>query len=357
MRERFRRAVVAMAAASVVTGVGALAQQAPPAQGQPAATAAKTKANLDEPVAIVNNRPVPKSELISLLAQVQIPPGSEQRAYESALDTLINTVLLRQFLDETARVTVAADALKRIEEEARAEAKKQGTSLEGYLADTGTSIEEFRDRIALEQKWRTYVNQRATDKELKDYVERNKDLLSGTQVRASHILVKVDAKASPEDKEKARQKLQAIRQEIVEKKLSFADAANKYSEDDGNVEQPSGGDLGRFPRRGIFIEPFSKAAFALKKDELSDVVETEYGLHLILVTDRTEGQAIDFERSRNAILNQYAGDLQSELVEEMRKSAQIEQMPMPKDLFQLLPREQPPAPGGASARPATAPTR
>jgi peptidyl-prolyl cis-trans isomerase C len=355
MRERVHRAAVALAAACVIPGLGAVAQQAAPAQQPPAAAARPKAPTRDEPVAIVNGRPVPLNELVNVLAQIQIPPGSEQRAYESALDYLVNRTLLRQFLDETARVTVPAEELKKIEDEARAEATKQGTSLEGFLSDTNTTIEEFRDQMAFERKWRDYVTQRATDSELKDYVERNKDLLSGVQVRASHILVKLEPDASPEDKEKARQKLLAIRQEIVDKKISFADAANKYSEDEGNVEQPSGGDLGKFPRRGIYIEPFSKAAFALQKGQVSDVVETEYGLHLILVTDRDEGQPVDIERMRNPILNQYAGDLQTQIVEEMRKTAQIELKPMPKDLFQLIPRDEPRPSPGAPAAPATKP--
>ncbi|GIW89529.1 MAG: peptidylprolyl isomerase [Isosphaeraceae bacterium] len=355
MRERVHRAAVTLLAACAIPGLGAVSPQQP-ATAQPPAAATSSKPARDEPVAVVNGRPIPLADLIDVLAKIQIPPGSEQQAFESALDYLVNRALLRQFLDETARVTVSADELKKIEDEARAEANRQGTSLESFLADTGTTIEEFRDQIAFERKWRNYVTQQATDSELKAYAEQNKDLFSGAQVRASHILIKLEPNASPEEKEKARQRLLAIRQEIADQKISFADAANKYSEDEGNREQPSGGDLGKFPRRGIYIEPFAQAAFALQKGQLSDIVETEYGLHLILVTDREEGQPIDFERMRNVILNQYAADLQNQIIEQMRKTAQIDLKPMPKDLFQLIPRDesQPaaPAPAAGSATPA-----
>src|SRR5262249_52179225 len=152
--------------------------------------------------------------------------------------------------------------------------------------EMGLTPEEYRNRIAQRLQWRAFITNKMTDAELKAYVARNPDLFSGTQVRASHILLKVDPKAPTAEKEAVRQKLLAIKQEIESGKISFADAANKYSEDDGNVETKSGGDLGFFARRGQFIEPFTAAAFALKdkKGAVSDPIETEYGYHLIQVT-------------------------------------------------------------------------
>jgi peptidyl-prolyl cis-trans isomerase C len=204
------------------------------------------------------------------------------------------------------------------------------------------------------------VTEKATDAELQDYLKKNADVFSGTLVRASHILLKVPPKASPEEKEVARQKLAQIKKEIESKKLAFADAANKYSEDDGNVAQPSGGDLGFFPRKGQFIEPFAKAAFGMKKGEISDPVETEYGLHLIYLADRKEGATVDFEKVKNDVLNQYAADMQTELVENERKSAKIDIKPMPPDLFRLVQDKPAPAPapaaraGAGAAAPAAA---
>ena len=126
----------------------------------------------------------------------------------------------------------------------------------------------------------------------------NKDVFNRTQVQASHIVLRVEPDAPAAEKEKAKQKLLAIKQEIDSGKITFADAANKYSEDDGNKSSPRGGDLGYFVRRGQFNEQFTAAAFALKKGSISDPVETPFGYHLILVTDRKEGTPIDFEQNK-----------------------------------------------------------
>jgi peptidyl-prolyl cis-trans isomerase C len=165
------------------------------------------------------------------------------------------------------------------------------------------------------------------------------DVFSRAEVKASHILIKVDAKAKPEEKEKARQKLLAIKKEIASGKISFADAANKYSEDEGNKEQPSGGNLGFFPRKGVFIEPFAKAAFAMKEGEISDPIETEYGLHLIYVVQKKPGETVAFsEDLKPYILEAFADELQDKLKESERKTAKIEIKPMPPDLFRLIPK-------------------
>ena len=80
----------------------------------------------------------------------------------------------------------------------------------------------------------------------------NKDVFNRTQVRASHIVLLVDPKAARGRQGEGPAEAPAIKAEIDGNKISFADAANKYSEDDGNKTSPSGGDLGYFTRRGQF---------------------------------------------------------------------------------------------------------
>ncbi len=192
---------------------------------------------------------------------------------------------------------------------------------------------------------------RATDAELKKYTEQNKDVFNGTLVRASHILASVDPDASAEEKQKARQKLQAIKQQITSGQISFADAANKYSEDPGNQAKPSGGDLDFFPRKGHFIEPFAQAAFSMRKGEISDPIETEYGFHLIQVTDRREGKPVEFESAKPQILNTYAADLQEQIVGSRREKADIKVQPMPPGLVKTEEPVPPPPTTGTAPQP------
>ena len=89
------------------------------------------------------------------------------------------------------------------------------------------------------------------------------------------------------ERAKARERLQAIRAEIAAGKLDFAAAAKKFSE---CPTAKDGGDLGYIRRRGTpEDEPLARAAFALKPCELSEVIETDYGFHVVRVTDRKAG--------------------------------------------------------------------
>ena len=83
------------------------------------------------------------------------------------------------------------------------------------------------------------------------------------------------------------------------------------------------------------IEEFAIPAFALKKGEISDPVETPYGLHLITVTDRKDGSPIDFEQNKPGVKRVFEADLQKNLLIAERKNAKIEIKPMPADLFQI----------------------
>ena len=144
---------------------------------------------------------------------------------------------------------------------------------------------EFENRI----RWSDYVKAKATDASLRKFVADNQDLFSNTQVRASHILLKVEPDASAADKEKIKQKLLGIKADIDQNKITFAAAANKYSEDPAN-EGGAGGDLDYFSLNTGLIEEFTDVAFKLKKGAISGVVETPFGFHLIQVTDRKEGK-------------------------------------------------------------------
>ena len=85
------------------------------------------------------------------------------------------------------------------------------------------------------------------------------------------------------------------------------------------------------------IEEFAIPAFALKKGDISDPVETPYGYHLITVTDRKEGMPIDFEQNKPLVKRVFETELQKTLLTAERKAAKVEIKPMPADLFQTAP--------------------
>ncbi len=296
---------------------------------------------------------VTKGDVIGLLNRYNTIPAPEDReiAYNRAIELLVNTHLLNHFLI-AQRVDVPEAKIDEQIERVKQQLKQQGQDLPTVLNQSGSSIEEMRKEIANNIRLDEYTRAKATDATLRKYLNENRDRFAGTQVRASHILLRVEPNAGKEQKEKIKRQLEAIRKEIVGGKISFAAAANKYSEDPANAGG-AGGDLDYFTLNSGFVEEFADAAFKLKKGEISEPVETPFGFHLIQVTDRREGKLPDFEQYRVSIYNAYRMELQKEIVTEERKAAKIDIKPMPKDLFPSEPAAGAPAAAPGTPAPAT----
>ena len=129
--------------------------------------------------------------------------------------------------------------------------------------------------------------------DLRAYYDQNAQRLAVKEERrASHILITADKAAPEADRLKAKSK--AVELALLVKKTpdSFADVARKNSQDPGSA--PAGGDLDFFARDAM-VKPFSDAAFAMKKGDISDVVESEFGYHIIKLTDIKEAKQRSFE--------------------------------------------------------------
>ncbi|MFC1516433.1 peptidylprolyl isomerase [Thermodesulfobacteriota bacterium] len=162
------------------------------------------------------------------------------------------------------------------------------------------------------------------DKEIKAFYDGNPgSFKKPEQVKASHILIKVEPEADDEKKAAARKKLEDIRVKI-EKGGDFEALAKEYSE---GPSSSNGGDLGYFGR-GQMVKPFEEAAFALKPGEVSDVVETRFGYHLIKVVEKKPETIISYDETKDKIkqyLVQQKARKQLDLyIEELRGKAKVE---------------------------------
>ena len=343
--------------------------QAPPAPapapaGQPRAAGAgaapravappRRDPRLDEVLATANGDKITRGEVLNYLGHLRIEPGQEKQLYKYAVDALVNTKLLNQFL-AAQKITVAPKDVDAQFAEVLKELKEiHGNNLEAALSQNGITEAFIRDDIEQRLRWRNYLLTRATDPELSRFIERNKDVFSRAQVRASHIFLTADADAPAAEKQKVKQKLLDIKKDIDAGKLTFADAANKFSEDEQAKVNQNGGDLGAFERKGILPEPFVAAAFALKPGVVSDPIETDPGYSLILVTERKEGNPVNIasvlKQYKENIISQYGLDLQSQIIADRRKTAKITTKPQPADILPpatIGPAA--PAQGGAAA--------
>jgi peptidyl-prolyl cis-trans isomerase C len=349
MRQYVRSGLIA----SIVVGLAASAgAQAPPSTkaGNPAGPATKAAMPprppiLDKVLATVNGKPILGEDLIRFFNSMGIPQNEtdEQKIYENGMDHLINSELIKQYLQKQKPLEPSEKELNAEWGEFEKKFKDEGQDVNVVLASHGVSGALVREEMKNNIRWKKYIEAVSTDDNLKKFVAANKDYFNKTQVKASHIVLLVPPEASAADKEKTKQKLAAIKRDIDSGKISFADAANKHSEDGANKTSPNGGDIGYFPRRAYTPE-FTDAAFALPKGKVSDPVESPYGYHLILVTDRKEGPPIDFEAQKLHIRNEYAGDLSERIVKAEQKTAKIKLEPMPADLFPKAPAQPPTTP-------------
>ncbi|EGT4906985.1 peptidylprolyl isomerase [Clostridioides difficile] len=195
------------------------------------------------------------------------------------------------------------------------------------LKKLGIDDEFLRDQQEKDLAMQNYQSNFAkktkiSDEEMKKYYDTHKDEFKKDEVEASHILLKtVDDNNKPlSDKEKAEAKKKA--EEALKEVKSgedFAKVAKKYSQD---ASASDGGKLGFFSR-GQMVAEFEDAAFSMKKGEISDLVETQYGYHIIKVTDRINEQT-SFEDAKETIKEQLLKNKYQEQIEKLTKEAKVE---------------------------------
>lgn len=136
--------------------------------------------------------------------------------------------------------------------------------------------------------------------ELKAYYAQNlQQLASQEQRRASHVLINAPASAPAQERQQARDKAQSLLEGLRKSPSNFAAVAREHSQDPGSASR--GGDLDFFAR-GAMVKPFEDAVFKLQKGQISDLVETEFGFHIILLTDVKAPVTESFEAMRPRLL-------------------------------------------------------
>ncbi|MCW2313616.1 SurA N-terminal domain-containing protein [Rhodoferax antarcticus] len=157
-----------------------------------------------------------------------------------------------------------------------------------------------------------------SDADLKSFYDQNVARLSGTEERrASHILITAAKDAPAEQRQKAKVEAQALLKAVRSAPDSFAEVARKSSQDPGSAAK--GGDLDYFGR-GAMVKPFEDAVFVMKKGDISDLVESDFGYHIIKLTEVKEPKQRSFEELRASI----DGDLKNQQAQ--RKFAEVAEL-------------------------------
>jgi parvulin-like peptidyl-prolyl isomerase len=341
--------LLALAGLCVAAGAQAPTPPTPAIQtAQPAGPAAGDAALPPPPPATavaakVNGKPI--AEVAVYRALRQVPPAKWAEARTEIINFLVENALIDQYLEA---LKIPADAKeteirwKQVIDEINKSGK--GVDYKEVLKKLLLTEDELKAQIVNQLRWDKFVDQQSPEKILREMFDKNKDMFDGSMVHARHVLLAGkagDAKAAEEAKSKltgfkkqvqdagqqALAKLAAGSDKLAQEKArtkamddAFAALATKEST---CPSKSQGGDIGWFPRAGRMVEPFARAAFALQPYQMSDVVATEFGFHLILVTERKAGKEFKFEDVKETVKEVYSDRLREAVLARMRPRAQI----------------------------------
>lgn len=289
--------------------------------------------------ATVNGQPIPELAVYRVLIREQ--PQNREQARKEVLDFLVGNVLIDQYLVQL-RVNVERQDIEKRLQQMRDEAKKEGQDFDKMLAALHLGEAELRYQLACAMRMDKYVEQQATEKALRDLFEKNRAMFDGSRMHARHILLT----GNPDQ---TRARLLAIKAriegEVAQEMAKLSDRADKLEREQARMralekafaaaakesECPSkaeGGSLGWFPRAGAMVEPFARAAFALKPYQMSDPVTTEFGQHLILAIDTKPGKDIKFEDVRPVVREVFYDRLRDSLITQLKPRSRIVVQPV-----------------------------
>lgn len=260
---------------------------------------------LPDVLAKVNGEEVTRKELEDYVRNLEgqagspIPADQRDRIYRGVLDQLVGYKLLVQ--EAKARKVVVADA----DVDARiAEVKKQFPSEDLFmqtLIDRKMTLDQIksdaRRDLSIARLIEAEISPRVALKpgQAEDFYKNNPDRFTEPErVRASHILIAAAENADAAAKAQAKAKAEQILKDLKAGK-DFATLARQHSQDPGSAV--NGGDLGVFPL-GQMVGPFNDAAFSLKPGATSDLVETQFGYHIIRVAEKHPGRTVPLEEVR-----------------------------------------------------------
>lgn len=304
--------------------------------GSALAWAAEKKAPADK-VAVVNGVTISKDtydrELDFFVRRAapggqQIPDVQMAQMKSEVLESLIDRELLFQESKKKGiqvKSDAVSDQLQKIQQ--RYPNKEEFKKLLSNMGLTESDVQAQIERgMAIQKLIDKEVTEKikVSDEETKAFYDKNPQLFQQPeQIKASHILIKVQADAPADQKAEARKKIEDVQQK-VKKGEDFATLAKTYSE---GPSGPKGGDLGYF-RRGQMVKPFEEAAFSLKPDETSEIVETQFGYHLIKVNDKKPAKKMTYaevkDRLNEHLKKQKTDSEANAYIETLRKDAKIE---------------------------------
>ena len=255
---------------------------------------------LPDVAATVGKEPVSGKDINEEVARVgaemqkqltSVPPEQQMMAFsfcqkqlnagpQQVLDNKIFKILLDAYIDEN-NVPCPEDKVKALRKQFADSAEKKGTTLEKMMAEKGATDEVFKKAV----QWEILQDQTTSSEKIEALVKEHPEYFNGTRLQTAHVLIPCGPMASTADQKEALEKIKKIRADIEAKKITFEEAAVRFSSCPSRNE---GGNLPEFTTEKMALG-FSIAAFDLKPGQISPIVRTRFGFHIIQLIKRTDG--------------------------------------------------------------------
>jgi len=290
-------------------------------------------------VASVNDHDITAGDIHKILnlfmkqAGSQIRPDQLESALPQLRERIVEELIMRRILlDEVAKQGISLSDTEFNEIKAElTEGLPSGKTLEDVLAETGMSEAEVREQMSIRKMVLAKAESLAqpTETAIQEFYDENKDGFSQEEsVSAAHILIKVDPADDEAAKTAKRERLEGLRQQV----LAGGDFTELAKANSDCPSASTGGDLGAFSR-GQMVAPFEDAAFTQPVGSVGEIVETQFGYHLIKVSEHKEARTLDFaevkERIREMLVAQNQQDAVKQFMDDLRQNARIERFDQP----------------------------
>ena len=251
----------------------------------------------------------------------------KKRIRGQALDMMITERLLDEQVKKVNITVTESDVNDKISEIIA----QQGMSMDGFkamLQMQGQDFEQLKQQMKQGLAYEKLMDRQVGGTEVNDaealaYYDENKaDYNTPEEVKASHILIKVAPSATTEEKAAAKEKAEKLLKQVKE----GGDFAALARDNSDCPSKAKGGDLGFF-ERGTMVKEFADAAFAMQVGQVSDIVETQFGYHIIKVTDRKQAGLTPFEKAKPDIVKTLGqtkkGKLYKQYIDKLKAEAKI----------------------------------
>ncbi len=238
---------------------------------------------------------------VSLPDETRVKEGMKE-IWQAAVAQLIKEELLKEQVKD-ANIVISDEEADEFFKKRLEQANVDWEDFKKVLEERNVSYEEILGDAKKELTYLQFItskmdeSEKVTEEDAKEFYEENKSrFIIPEQVRASHILIPASQNEPNDVREKAKAKIDDILRQVKE----GADFA-EFAKSNPDLTASTGGDLGYFGR-GEMVEEFEKPAFELEPNQVSDVIETDFGYHLIKVTDHKDEETISFDEVKDKLI-------------------------------------------------------